>query len=67
MDILRNILLVLHFVGLAAILTGKVKADGPTATIITGRNPDMATFTLIMAGEDLALGDVILKGRRYGA
>ncbi|HQU66868.1 MAG TPA: hydroxyectoine utilization dehydratase EutB [Albidovulum sp.] len=54
-------------VGLAAILSGKVKAAGPTATIITGRNPDMATFTRIMAGEDVALGDVILKGRRYGA
>lgn len=54
-------------VGLAAILTGKVGADGPTATIITGRNPDMASFTRIMTGEDVALGDVILKGRRYGA
>ncbi|MCA0273181.1 MAG: hydroxyectoine utilization dehydratase EutB [Proteobacteria bacterium] len=54
-------------VGLAAILTGRVRADGPTATIITGRNPDMASFTRIMAGKDVQLGDVILKGRRYGA
>jgi threonine dehydratase len=54
-------------VGLAAILTGKVRADGPTATIITGRNPDMGAFSRIMAGEDVQLGGLTLKGKRYGA
>lgn len=54
-------------VGLSAILTGKVKADGPTATIITGRNLDMGVFTRIVTGEDVQLGDLTLKGKRYGA
>lgn len=54
-------------VGLAAILTGKVRADGPTATIITGRNLDMTAFSRIMAGEDVQVGDMTLKGERYGA
>lgn len=54
-------------VGLAAILAGKVKVSGPAATIITGRNPDMGMFTRLMAGEDVQIGDVILKGKRHGA
>jgi threonine dehydratase len=54
-------------VGLAAVLSGKIRADGPTGTIVTGRNLDMATFTSIMAGEDVVVGDLIVKGRRYGA
>jgi len=53
-------------VGLAAVLSGKVKLQGPTGTIITGRNLDMETFTRIMAGEDVKLGDTIVKGRTYG-
>src|SRR6056297_3508878 len=32
-------------VGLAAVLSGKVSVGGPTATIVTGRNPDMEMFT----------------------
>src|SRR6056297_3271325 len=54
-------------VGLAAVLTGKVTLDGPTATIITGRNVDMATFTRIMTGQDIQLGDTIVKGTPYAA
>ena len=54
-------------VGLAAVLSGKVQPEGPTGTIVTGRNLDMAQFLRIMAGEDVALGDRILKGRPYGA
>lgn len=54
-------------VGLAALLSGKVSARGPTATIITGRNPDMAVFTRIVTGQDVALGNLVLKGRAYGA
>ncbi len=54
-------------VGLAAILSGKVHADGPVGTIITGRNLDMAIFHKIMAGEDVRIGDLTVKGKRYGA
>jgi len=54
-------------VGLAAVLNGKVTPDGPTATIITGRNLDMPTFTRIMTGQDVQLGDTIVKGAPYAA
>lgn len=55
-------------VGLAATLAGKLpQPDGPIATIITGRNLDMALFHRLMAGEDVVLGDTIVKGKRYGA
>lgn len=54
-------------VGLAACLSGKINLTGPTATIITGRNLDMQMFHRIMAGEDIQLGDTIVKGRPYGA
>jgi threonine dehydratase len=54
-------------VGLAAVLNGKVKLDGPTATIITGRNLDMPTFTRIMTGQDVQLGDTTVKGKPYAA
>ncbi len=54
-------------VGLAAVLSGKLgSVAGPIATIITGRNVDMAMFHRIMAGQDVQLGDLTLKGRRYG-
>jgi threonine dehydratase len=54
-------------VGLAAVLTGKITLDGPTVTIITGRNLDMPTFTRIMTGQDVQLGDTIVKGTPYAA
>jgi threonine dehydratase len=54
-------------VGLAAVLSGKVKASGPVGTIVTGRNLDMGIFKRIMAGEDVLIGDLLVKGRRYGA
>ena len=53
-------------VGLAACLSGKFTPTGPTATIITGRNLDMQMFHRIMAGEDIRLGDTIVKGKPYG-
>jgi threonine dehydratase len=53
--------------GLAALATGKVRATGPVATIVTGRNLDMAMHARLMAGEDVQLGDYHLKGRRYAA
>ena len=55
-------------VGLAAVFSGKVAlSEGPAATIITGRNLDMATFTRIVSGEPVTLGGTFLEGRRYGA
>ncbi|PKP85421.1 MAG: hydroxyectoine utilization dehydratase EutB, partial [Alphaproteobacteria bacterium HGW-Alphaproteobacteria-2] len=52
----------------AAVLAGKVALPpGPVATIITGRNLDMALFSKIMAGEDVSIGDLTVKGRAYGA
>jgi threonine dehydratase len=54
-------------VGIAALLAGKLPPlAGPVATIITGRNLDMAMFHRIMAGEDITLGAITVKGRRYG-
>lgn len=53
-------------VGLAAVLSGKLPLNGPTATIITGRNLDMAGFTAIMAGQDVRIGNQTVKGRTYG-
>lgn len=52
-------------VGLAAVLNGKVTLDGPSATIVTGRNLDMPTFTRVVTGQDVDLGDVTVKGKPY--
>ncbi len=55
-------------VGLAAVLAGKLPApNGPVGTIITGRNLDMHLFHRLMAGDDVQLGEVTVKGKRYGA
>lgn len=54
-------------VGLAAVLSGKLKVAGPAAAIVTGRNLDMKAFNAIMSGEDIRIGDRNVKGRRYGA
>lgn len=54
-------------VGIAALASGKLTLRGPTATIVTGRNIDMAQHAAIMQGEDIALGDVTVKGERYAA
>jgi threonine dehydratase len=53
-------------VGLAAVLSGKVRVTGPTATIITGRNLDMEMFTRVITGQDVHLGDKMVEGQRYG-
>lgn len=52
-------------VGIAAVQAGKVTLRGPTATIITGRNLDMVQHAAIMAGQDVKLGEFIVKGSRY--
>jgi threonine dehydratase len=54
-------------VGLAAVLSGKLRLSGPAATIITGRNLDMTTFTALMVGKDVRMGEFAVKGRTYGA
>ena len=54
-------------VGLAAVLSGKAKVTGPAATVVTGRNVDMGLFGAIMAGQDVTLGGVTVRGRVYGA
>jgi threonine dehydratase len=50
------------------LLTGKL-ADlrGPVATIVTGRNVDMAVFTRIVSGRDVRLGDLAVKGTPHAA
>jgi threonine dehydratase len=55
-------------VGIAALQTGKIaKSAGPVATIVTGRNVDMAAFTRVVTGMEVSLGDFTVKGRPYGA
>ncbi len=55
-------------VGIAALEAGKLpKANGPIASIITGRNVDMTAFTAIINGQDVTLGDLTLAGQPYGA
>lgn len=54
-------------VGVAALIAGKLPdLAGPVATVVTGRNCDMGLFTAIMAGEDVRLGNAVVKGKRHG-
>jgi threonine dehydratase len=44
--------------GIAAMKAGKLPSfGGPVATILTGRNVDMAAFTDIVTGRGVTLGD----------
>ncbi len=52
-------------VGIAAMLAGKFKPNGPLATIITGRNLDMDLFTQIITGQNVQLGDYVIEGAKY--
>jgi threonine dehydratase len=55
-------------VGIAAVQAGKADmAPGPVATVITGRNLDMALFTKVVTGQDVILGDYRIAGRAYDA
>lgn len=55
-------------VGIAAVRAGRLTLpDGPLATIITGRNVDMAVFTRVVTGQDVKLGDLTIGGRPYAA
>ena len=54
-------------VGVAALMAGKVgSSGGPVATIVTGRNVDMAIFHRIMSGEAIELDGYLITGIRYG-
>ena len=53
-------------VGIAAMKAGRLpKPKGPVATIVTGRNVQMAMHAQIVAGESVRLGDLEIPGRRY--
>ena len=55
-------------VGAAALMAGKLgQLKGPVASIVTGRNVDMAIFTEIVNGRDVRLGDRLVKGAPYAA
>ena len=49
-------------VGIAALLAGKIRPDGPTAMIVSGQNVDMDQFMTIVRGEPVRLGDRLVKG-----
>lgn len=49
-------------VGIAALLAGKLTLDGPTAMIISGQNVDMDQFMGIVRGDEVKLGDRLVKG-----
>ncbi|MBZ4022862.1 hydroxyectoine utilization dehydratase EutB [Rhodobacter sp. TJ_12] len=53
-------------VGIAALMAGKVAPSAQMGTVITGRNMDMAQFTKVISGQDIALGEITVKGQRYG-
>ncbi|AVW92112.1 hydroxyectoine utilization dehydratase EutB [Celeribacter baekdonensis] len=54
-------------VGIAALMAGKIVPSPQMGTVITGRNVDMAQFTRVVMGQDVRLGDVIVKGTPYDA
>ncbi len=55
-------------VGVAALQAGKLPGlQGPVATIVTGRNVEMGVFTRVVTGQDVTLGDLVVKGESYGA
>ncbi|PWR03431.1 hydroxyectoine utilization dehydratase EutB [Meridianimarinicoccus roseus] len=55
-------------VGLAALLARRLPdLRGPVGTIITGRNVDMDQFTRVVTGQDIRLGDLLVKGTAHGA
>jgi len=46
----------------AAVLAGKLKLDGPTAFILSGRSIGPAQLAAIVGGEPLRLGNLIVGG-----
>jgi threonine dehydratase len=49
-------------VGFAAVMAGKVKLDGPAATILSGQNAPMDHLLAIGRGEAVTIGNVEVKG-----
>lgn len=49
-------------VGHAALLAGRVRIDGPTASLVTGRNVDMDQFTRVVTGQPVQLGEIEVEG-----
>lgn len=49
-------------VGIAALLAGKLKLDGPTAMIISGQNADLDQIIAVARGEPVRIGDHMVKG-----
>jgi threonine dehydratase len=49
-------------VGVAALLAGKLRLDGPTAMIVSGHNIDAIQFLAIAGGQTVRLGDQLVKG-----
>lgn len=55
-------------VGIAALLANKLPdPKGPVATIVTGRNVDMAQFTEVINGRPVKLDDTLVQGNPYDA
>jgi threonine dehydratase len=48
-------------VGYAAVLAGKIKPQGPTAIVISGRNVDMTRLCDIAAGRPVTVGDLVIR------
>ena len=49
-------------VAYAALLSGKLAADGPTAVVVSGRNVDMTRLCDIVAGRPVQVGDLVVRG-----
>jgi threonine dehydratase len=49
-------------IGVAAILSGKVKLNGPTALVVSGQNVDMQQLLSVARSEPVSLGGVMVKG-----
>ena len=44
-------------VGIAALLSGRMKLDGPTVLVLSGKNIDMGLHRRVVAGQPIALGE----------
>lgn len=40
-------------IGIAALMSGRVRPEGPVAVLLTGCNPDMCLHHRIVSGEDV--------------
>ena len=49
-------------VGIAALLAGKLRFDGPTAMIISGQNADLDQILSVARGDPVRVGDRMVKG-----